>query len=460
MKEIRDPIHGFINPTVEESKIIDTNVFQRLRRIKQLAMAYLVYPGAWHTRFEHSLGVMHIAGRIAEKLKLDQDLTRIIRLAALLHDIGHGPFSHVSENILKLYKDVKSGEDEEIHEKIGWKIIENDPDLVNIIKDQDREMIIDTLSGKLSEPIAHEIVSGPLDADKQDYLLRDSYFCGVKYGVFDLERLIDTFDKIKDHVIDKDVLAITSDGIFALEQYIIAKYHMNTQVYRHKVRLVTDAMIVRAIELGIDEDKIDWLTRLYQNEDTNEYIKNYRKWDDNRLINNLLDPDSKNGYAKNIFKNLHERKLFKRIYSKSLNEFSDPDLRKYLESLCDNSKKREIERHLAEAISTKLNNVNLDPNLLILQSYKIKSVRTRSSGNEGSIMINKFPNPVNFDNESTLFRSIDTAERDSFIEVYASISFSDDSDKRNKQSTCEEVIHDYFLNNILSDLGRRDHEVK
>ncbi len=105
MNEIRDPVHGFITPSDTELKIINSTLFQRLRRIKQLAMAYLVYPGANHTRFDHSLGVYHIASSMAKKLlsKKDEQERRIVRLAALLHDVGHGPFSHVSEDILDKY---------------------------------------------------------------------------------------------------------------------------------------------------------------------------------------------------------------------------------------------------------------------------------------------------------------------------------------------------------------------
>ena len=99
-REIRDPVYGFIQRFELEEKIIDSSVFQRLRGIKQLALANLVYPGALHTRFEHSLGVMHVAGKLSERLIDDDETKRLIRLAALLHDIGHGPFSHVSENIL------------------------------------------------------------------------------------------------------------------------------------------------------------------------------------------------------------------------------------------------------------------------------------------------------------------------------------------------------------------------
>src|SRR5207249_2005133 len=129
----------------DEHDIMDTAVFQRLRRLKQLALASLVYPGATHTRFEHSLGAFHIAGRLAEALDLPENERRLVRLAALLHDIGHGPFSHVTEPILKKHsaKDKLGTEVEEakIHELIGWQIIDTDHELAKLISGQQREQI-------------------------------------------------------------------------------------------------------------------------------------------------------------------------------------------------------------------------------------------------------------------------------------------------------------------------------
>ncbi|MEW5946652.1 MAG: HD domain-containing protein [bacterium] len=191
--ELRDPIHGFIQRSDIEQKLIDTSVFQRLRGIKQLSMANLVYPGALHTRFDHSIGVMHVAGRMAEKLEVDWEKLPNVRLSALLHDIGHGPFSHVSEDLLYKYYDkrrVKPKNNEKIHELLTCQIIESNKELSRI--PFDREKVSGLILGTLDEPFVHGIISGPLDADKLDYLLRDSYFCGVKYGIYDIDRLIGT----------------------------------------------------------------------------------------------------------------------------------------------------------------------------------------------------------------------------------------------------------------------------
>ena len=277
MNEIRDAIYGFITPNDTEMKIINTPVFQRLRRIRQLAMAYLVYPGANHTRFEHSLGVYHVARLIADKLLPGDDndeRRRLVRLAALLHDIGHGPFSHTSEELLNKFarnsgnpKDVNK-----IHELITAKLIENDKGLAPLLSPQDKENVIGLLQGtNVSLALMKHIVSGPLDADKMDYLLRDSHFCGVKYGVFDLDRVINTIDTYEDkHECD---ISIKYDGINSLEQFVLAKYYMITQVYFHKVRRVSDAMIVRGIELGIEQDNLTLLKSLFCYEDRDEYLE-------------------------------------------------------------------------------------------------------------------------------------------------------------------------------------------
>ena len=231
-REIRDPVHGFIERSREEEKIIDTVCFQRLRGIKQLAMAHLVYPGAMHTRFDHSIGVMHVAGRLAQKLVDDQERRDTIRLAALLHDIGHGPFSHVSEEVLSKYAIAESGGDG-IHEQISRVIIENDKGLSDILGRDEIKNIVGLHAGTSGEAIDQEIISGALDADKQDYLLRDSYFCGVKYGVFDLERLIGTLEPHWDPADNAHVMAASRDGVHAIEQFVLAKYYMSTQVYGH-----------------------------------------------------------------------------------------------------------------------------------------------------------------------------------------------------------------------------------
>jgi len=290
-RKIRDPIHGFISLTSKELEIVDSPIFQRLRGIKQLAFAHLVYPGALHSRFEHSIGVFHISSLIAKSssLGLGKEDVDIVRLAALIHDIGHGPFSHVSEEALEIYCDKEKiekrlkGDREKIHELITEDIILNSK-LCDIIGKRDCEIIAKLLSSGYGDPALKSIVSGPIDADKQDYLLRDSYYCGVKYGVFDLHQLHKEFATIIDPSGEGKRLGISVDGVIALEQFVLAKYYITTQVYRHKIRLITDQMLIRAICLGIDYDNIEELCKLYSYDGSSDFIDNYINWDDARFL--------------------------------------------------------------------------------------------------------------------------------------------------------------------------------
>lgn len=290
--EIRDVIHGLILRTPLEVKIINTAIFQRLRRIHQLAMANLVYPGAHHTRFEHSLGTMHIAGKIAERIKEEKKLSEkdieIIRIAALLHDIGHGPFSHVSEHLLECYSDrakIDIGKDrEKIHELVTFDIIKKDRELGKLISDK-KEKILDILQKEKPKNFKSDIVSGPLDADKLDYLLRDSYHTGVKYGLYDLEKIIESMRVISEG--DETYLGIDEEGIFALEQLIIAKYHMSAQIYFHKIRGITDSMIVRGIKLAIEGGLRD-VEGIYRYDGTVKFIERYCRFYDSNLMGLII----------------------------------------------------------------------------------------------------------------------------------------------------------------------------
>lgn len=277
--EMRDPIHGFIKLSKKEKKLIDTQVFQRLRRIRQLAMTFLVYPGAVHTRFDHSIGVMHVAGRICARLRelnpervSNEDIDRV-RLAALLHDVGHGPFSHVSEHLLKKYApaDADTGQVlEKIHEKITVDIVQSDLQIDEILSNEECDFVVNMIQGQEAWDWRRDVVSSELDADKMDYLLRDSYFTGVKYGEYDLEKMIESclIDvEETDHSVDIDKeetsLAISSKAIYALEQLLLARYHMTQQVYWHRVSLISNEMIIRGISLAIDDNNEE-MKQLYQ----------------------------------------------------------------------------------------------------------------------------------------------------------------------------------------------------
>ncbi|MBF0556992.1 MAG: HD domain-containing protein [Nitrospirae bacterium] len=451
-REIRDPIHSFIQRSELEEKIIDLPVFQRLRGIKQLAMANLAYPGALHTRFEHSLGVMHIAGRLAERLVSDHEIRKLIRLAALLHDIGHGPFSHVSENILEKYYDASKvipKSKDKIHELITANIIQNNSELASLLSKHDCDRIVGYLQGQRGESIVKDIISGPLDGDKQDYLLRDSYYCGVKYGIFDIDRLIGI---LRAHQYEHDrSLAVSRDGLYVIEQFVLAKYHMTTQVYRHKVRLISDMMITRALELGIEVDGLDFLKKLYCYDGTQAFIDNYLQWDDARLSSEILY-SNREGYALDFFRRLQRRNLFKVVFSKSLREFTAHE-RDVLSTL---SKLPNLRKKIESEITTYLKNDKqeiIDHNYVIVNVFSIKSVRVQSRNDEGSILILTDDQPRMFENESTLFRSINESENDAFIEVYAPIAFVDEVKKMQHRDKCKKEIHEIILDILKNNVN-------
>jgi hypothetical protein len=314
--ELRDPVHGMVLLTDQELKIVDTKAFQRLRRIKQLAMADLVYPGALHTRLEHSLGTLHSAHRILTRLdqleRLCEHDHRIVRLSALLHDIGHGPFRHVSEYLLDRHADrsvVAEGTvREKIHEKVTVDIIKEHHEIANLLSESEIEDITQIIQGTNLRDFRRDIVSSSLDADKIDYLSRDTYYTGVKYGVFDMDKVVGSF--LVHSSGDESFLAISESGLFAVEQLILAKHHMIQQVYAHRVRTITDTMIVRGLELAIDED-VPGIRELYSYDGSQDYINRYLEYHDDKVISILADCDFE--HPREIFQRLLDRRLYKEL---------------------------------------------------------------------------------------------------------------------------------------------------
>ena len=381
--EMRDPIHGFIRISKQERDLIDTEVFQRLRRIRQLAMAFLVYPGVLHTRFDHSIGVMHVAGRICARLKElnpekvnDEDVKRI-RLAALLHDVGHGPFSHVSEHLLKKYapEDADTGQVlEKIHEKITVDIIRSNPQIKKYLNDDEPDFVIKMIQGQEAWDWHCDLVSSELDADKMDYLLRDSYFAGVKYGEYDLEKIIESclIDvEETDHPIGtnktESSLAISSKGIYALEQLLLARYHMTQQVYWHRVSLISNEMIIRGISLAIDEGNTE-MKKLYQYDQKNkdEFINNYLKYHDEKIIELLRNCEQQK--TRNIFNRLYERHLFKMVAELRLKDETLRTKRRIMGITDDETRERQVEKEKEIADLLKI-----DPDYVIIKPLQIRN---------------------------------------------------------------------------------------
>lgn len=242
-KKIYDEVHGYIDLTEVELKIVDTAYFQRLRYIKQLAVAWYVYPGATHTRFSHSIGATHLMGLVAEKLAElgyihSFDDVQMLRLSALLHDIGHTPFSHAIE---PFYKDLLGLGHEEITRMIilGSEI----RDILNYFG-YDPKTITAIIEGRYREPIYNQLLSSDIDVDRMDYLIRDAIHTGVTYGIIDLQRIISTL------VVDGDGnIAILDKGIDALENFYLARMHMYKTVYYHKTVVGYETLLRRIYEM-------------------------------------------------------------------------------------------------------------------------------------------------------------------------------------------------------------------
>jgi len=314
-KIIRDPIHGYIGLTEQEVRLLDTQPMQRLRRIKQLANAHLVYPGAIHTRFDHSLGVLHVAHRLACQLDFDDDQKRLVRLAALVHDVGHAAFSHVGEKALH-YSTPNAPED--VHELVTREILLRHPEVQAVLGESAQE-VADLLASE--EPsVQQAVVSGPLDADKLDYLLRDSYFAGVQYGRFDLERILHTVRVIRSG--DESYLAVTRKGQEALESYRLARYLMHAQVYQHHARLAADGMLIRAIRLACQRGKLPDTAFTFKQGDP-DFIADYLRFDDFTLLSTLRNCDDPQ--VADLAGRVERRALFKLAWRQDLTDLKRRD---------------------------------------------------------------------------------------------------------------------------------------
>jgi len=238
-KIINDPVYGFINVSSETVfNVIEHRYFQRLRRIKQLGLTNLVYPGANHTRFHHALGAMHLIGKAMNVLRTKGvDITdeeyEAAELAILMHDIGHGPFSHVLEH--SFVHDVA-------HEKISLAFMRVINDELNGALD----MAIDIFTGEHSKQFLHQLVSSQLDVDRLDYLTRDSFYTGVSEGIVGLDRIIEMMNVVNDQ------LVVDEKGIYSVEKFLVARRLMYWQVYLHKTTIGADSVLINVLKRARD----------------------------------------------------------------------------------------------------------------------------------------------------------------------------------------------------------------
>jgi uncharacterized protein len=328
VSEVRCPVHGFIGLTELERDIVNHPDFQRLRRIKQLGWTDYIYPGASHTRFEHSLGVMHLASRLYEAVVRSSEDTlkegfkytdaglardwQIVRLAALLHDVGHPPFSHAAEMLLPMKESVgsslvagsgsKPSVEQYAHEDYSVEIIERKlKDLIEqhpcnrrnyrITTDEITSLISKRTTAGSTTLFWKDIISGQLDADRMDYLLRDSLHAGVSYGRYDHDRIVSSICAVRQRKEESSEpkIAIMKGGMYAAEALIVARYWITKQVYFHKTRLACDYHIGQALGkiLAFEAERPTEIVH-FPRPDTNEELEKYLKWDDYRVMELLV----------------------------------------------------------------------------------------------------------------------------------------------------------------------------
>ncbi|MGD0028992.1 MAG: HD domain-containing protein [Candidatus Bathyarchaeia archaeon] len=299
--EIKDPVHGYVYITEREKEIIDSYPVQRLHRLRQLAGSEYVYPGANHTRFEHSVGVMYLAGKVTENPNVSRLVSKneaeTVKIAGLLHDVGHGPFSHVFEQLL----DRELGK---THEDMTQWIIENS-ELKDTLRRNgyDAEEVGKLATGKLHKPkkaFLDQIISSAVDVDKQDFIVRDTLHTGAQYGFIDIFRLIHALD-----VLDED-LAIDLGALSALESLIIARIESFKSIYFHRVGRAAQIMLAMAMEKANGELG---LTRFRTPEE-------YMAMDDYTVWTMLKNCEK----SAQIIRNLERRRMLKCAYERTFYE--------------------------------------------------------------------------------------------------------------------------------------------
>ena len=332
---IKDPIYGYIRLTETEKKVIDTGPVQRLRKIRQLSGAEYVYPAATHTRFEHVLGTMYLAGVVVENLpaELDESEKKAMKVAALLHDVGHAPFSHLFEPILQKYVG-------KTHEDMSTSIILNS-ELSNVLQQEglDPNTVSKLCVGRFRDPkraYLDQIIRSSVDVDKMDFVLRDSYHTGAGYGGVDVFRLIYTMDILNGN------LAVDVTALSTLESFILARLESFRTIYFHKTSRAAQIMLLKALEYARDDLSISELGS----------VDEYLALDDETVWATLR----KNAKSRTIVEDLNRRRLLKCAYEKT---FFVTD--EFLSSLFTKDTVRaKMEEEIAQKAKVAIEDVSID----------------------------------------------------------------------------------------------------
>jgi len=391
MRVINDTIHGSFSIDGVKEDLLSTPEFNKLSHIKQLGLAHLVFPGAHHTRFEHSLGVSHLAGRMADSLSLSEEESTIVEVAAMLHDVGHGPYSHTLEHILH----ERGGAD---HMHITEGIITGD---YEILSDEERSLFperrtvpeilesygidpkeVSSLihgpdAGGKERNLFHwgegaeafhsqdhtmgHLVHGPVDCDQMDYLLRDAHFTGVRHGIIDHHRLIHCMER---HSGD---IAISEGGLSALEGMMTARALMYSAVYFHKVTRITEVMLSRAVERS--EENLPEAVQMQRMVDAEVW--------------HALD--SAGPFAKDMIKRLKYRQLLKNCLTKRMDELTPAQIDRLVHLATNSEDRIQVEDEIARRSGLDPGYVCIDvPSIkLLLSEPRMAAVDVRIIGKDG-----------------------------------------------------------------------------
>jgi hypothetical protein len=391
MKVINDAIHGQFRIEGVREQLLKTPEMNKLSHIKQLGLAHLVFPGAHHTRFEHSLGVSHIGGLMSDSISLDPHEKSTVQVAGMLHDVGHGPYSHTLEHILHErggldhmsitegiilgeYDVLSEGEQNSINNRRSIPEILESFDIVpkevaGLIRGPDaggtERNLLQWTEGKQDfvsqdNTLSH-LIHGPIDCDQMDYLLRDSHFTGVKHGIIDHHRLVECLERHSGDV------AVEEGGLPALEGMLMARGLMYSAVYFHRVTRITEIMLSRAVERSIDKlpDSVDLQRRV----DAEVWEALYNAGD----------------YSRDMIRRLKYRQLLKVAASRRKQDLTDEIIEK-LVNLTSNSEKRiEFENELANRAGVPEGYVAIDvPSVkLLLSEPRMSQVDIRILGDDG-----------------------------------------------------------------------------
>jgi HD superfamily phosphohydrolase len=325
MKIIKDPVHGYIEVIPPALEVLDSPLLQRLRYIRQLGFSYLVYPGSNHTRFEHSLGTMYLSDIMARQLMLTDDERQLVTTAALIHDIGHGPFSHAIEPVM-----------EELcgrtHHDASWFL--DDWDLLEILEKYDISKT-ETTEMLQGDHLLSGILHGELDVDRMDYLLRDAHYTGAPYGTVDAHRLI------RNTVISDGHIAILEGGINAAESLLIARTLMRPSVYFHHVSRIAEMMFSCAVREHLKSSRA-----------VNPIA--FMRLDDAAAMQRLLNSPS--DVARSMAKSIYFRRMYKRALYVGRDQVNIANLAKETAP----QKSQEIAARIAEAAGIGYHEVLVD----------------------------------------------------------------------------------------------------